>query len=282
MTPTGSTTAGGKRMKEKMKQPLHDHKLVWNPWIGCTKASPGCKNCLMYLQQTARHVSPSPQVIRRCTSTWDRPGKWQREAYRQNTARPAFVCGYSDFFLAEADGWRPEAWSIIRDCPNIFFLIQTKRTERILSHLPSDWGNGYGNVALGASVESKKYLSRIPQLRAVPSATLRYLDICPCLESMVPDLGEYLEGIGWVIVAGETGCGITDDWRPFDLQWARDIRDLCRKRNIPFRFGHTAGKARNPSHLLDGQVYHELPEIYPKDAVSPDEKQTGRRYAGGK
>ncbi len=67
--------------KHKSKR-LHDHELTWNPWIGCTKASTGCRNCLMYLRQTARHVDPGPEVIRRCTTTWDEPLEWQGEAER--------------------------------------------------------------------------------------------------------------------------------------------------------------------------------------------------------
>src|SRR5208282_5447438 len=119
--------------------------------------------------------------------------------------------------------------------------------------LPADWGNGYPNVALGTSVELKSHLDRIDRLRAVP-AMLRFIDLCPCLEDPTPELGDHLDGIGWVSVSGE--CN-TPDFRPFDLQWARNVRDLCALRGIPFKFGHTAGRERRPSSLLDGRVYRE-------------------------
>ncbi len=173
------------------------------------------------------------------------------------------MCPYSDFFIEEADAWRPEAWGIVRRTQNILWLIQTKRADRVARCLPPGWGEGYFNAALGVSVEDKAHLSRIPFLQAVPAA-LRYLDISPCLEDVCPDLGDYLEGIGLVIIAGETGCGLTDDWRPFNLQWARNVRDLCQRRSIPFRFGHAAGRPRCPSRLLDGQEWNGLPEIWPK------------------
>lgn len=50
-----------------------DH--TWNPWIGCLKVSPGCKQCYMYRDQKrygrdpmvgARHVAR--QMERRRTS----------------------------------------------------------------------------------------------------------------------------------------------------------------------------------------------------------------------
>jgi protein gp37 len=85
----------------------------------------------------------------------------------------------------------------------------------------------FENVWLGVSVEDRKYgLPRIEHLRRVPAA-VRFLSIEPLLE----DLGEIdLTGIGWVIVGGESGPGA----RPFDLAWARSIRDQCRAAGVPF------------------------------------------------
>ena len=64
-----------------------------------------------------------------------------------------------------------------------------------------------------------KYLGDIP-------ATVRGLSVEPLLEAVELDL----EGIGWVIVGGESGPLS----RPFDLAWARDIGDHCRQRDVPF------------------------------------------------
>lgn len=83
------------------------------------------------------------------------------------------------------------------------------------------------NVWLGVSVEDRKHgLPRIEHLRRTPAA-LRFLSIEPLLE----DLGELdLTGIDWVIVGGESGPGA----RPFDLAWARSIRDQCEAAGVPF------------------------------------------------
>ncbi|MCC5850576.1 MAG: DUF5131 family protein, partial [Verrucomicrobia bacterium] len=40
-----------------------------------------------------------------------------------------------------------------------------------------------------------------------------------------------LTGIDWLIVGGESG---NKDARPFDLAWARELRDLCREQGVAF------------------------------------------------
>ena len=50
--------------------------------------------------------------------------------------------------------WEP--WAIIKERSDIDFLILTKRIDRFLVSLPSDWGNGYDNVNIGCSVENQK------------------------------------------------------------------------------------------------------------------------------
>jgi protein gp37 len=61
----------------------------------------------------------------------------------------------SDFFHADADAWRPEAWNVTRDCDGLDWLILTKRPQHILNSLPSDWGPGYPNVWLGVTCEAR-------------------------------------------------------------------------------------------------------------------------------
>ena len=52
------------------------------------------------------------------------------------------TCFATDFFIPEADGWRKEVWSMIRQRRDIGFLILTKRIDRFLVSLPPDWGEG--------------------------------------------------------------------------------------------------------------------------------------------
>ena len=65
-------------------------------------------------------------------------------------------------------------------------------------------------------------------LRQTPAAC-RLLCLEPLLGA-IPELD--LDGIGWVIVAGETGPGA----RPMHPHWVRAIRDQCQAAGVPFWF----------------------------------------------
>src|SRR3990167_6423690 len=141
-------------------------KRTWNPWRGCTRVSPGCDHCYMFTAQEKRQRETgnfelwNPAKVQR-TGTWRDPLRWQKLAAAAGIIETVFTCSWSDWFHHEADSWRPDAWEIVRRCPNLHFQILTKRAERMARHLPSDWGHGYTNVWLGVSVESKKYLWRL-------------------------------------------------------------------------------------------------------------------------
>ena len=89
------------------------HDYSFNFWIGCRQCSEGCQNCYMFLQQKRRGIDPAN--VKLCTTTWDKPRRWQRKAANANVLKSVFACSYSDFFLPEADGWRDDAWTLIRD-----------------------------------------------------------------------------------------------------------------------------------------------------------------------
>jgi protein gp37 len=89
---------------------------------------------------------------------------------------------------------------------------------------------------------------------------LRWVDFSPTLEDLMPELADHIDGIGWVNAAGETGCNAVEP-RPFDLQWARNIRRLCEERGIPFYLSQTGGRKRYPERLLDGVTYNGIPPL---------------------
>lgn len=221
---------------------------TWNPWRGCTKISPGCKNCYMFTAQERYGTNPK-QVVR--TKTWGQPLKWQREAVIADRQEMVFTCSWSDWFHVDADGWRNEAWAVIKRCPNLQFQILTKRSERIAANLPADWGDGYQNVWLGVSVESDAYLWRLDHLRNVP-AVVRFISAEPLL-SPIPIVD--LRGIDWVIVGGESGPG----FRAMDKQWAIDIREQCRQAGVSFFFKQSAAPRTEMGIELDGQIIREFP-----------------------
>lgn len=216
---------------------------TWNPWMGCTKVSPGCDNCYMFREQ--RGYGNDPELVRRSKTRFNDPLKWI-------VPDLIFTCSWSDWFHAEADQWRAEAWEVIRRCPQHTFQILTKRPGRILRHLPGDWGDGWPNVWLGVSVETDEFLSRVRVLRNVP-ARLRFISAEPLLGPL-PSLD--LAGIGWVITGGESGPG----HRPINPEWVREIRDRCLAAGVPFHHKQWGGfRAKSNGKVLDGREWCEIP-----------------------
>lgn len=236
-----------------------DH--TWNPWRGCEKITPGCENCYMFTAQ--RRYGRDPAVVVR-TQTWDNPLKWYAEAEAAQKARFVFTCSWSDFFIEAADAWRQEAWDLIRSTPWLTYQILTKRPNNIADRLPADWGNGYPNAWLGVSVESKAYLWRLKAIAKIPAA-LRFASVEPLLEDVCPDINGYLDGIGWMIVGGESGPG----YRPMDTEWARRLRDLCGLRKLPFFFKQSAAPVTETGTDIDGVTYHDIPSPY-QPMIAPE------------
>jgi protein gp37 len=224
----------------------------WNPFVGCTKLSPGCKNCYMFRIET--DFGRNPKVVRR---TGDKifyaPLKWEEPDL-------ILTCSMSDWFHPDADQWRSEAWRIVRQTPHLIYRILTKRPERILGHLPEDWGpSGYENVWLAVSVELQQYVSRMDILRTIP-AKLRWVSAEPLLGPLNLDL----TGFKWVVAGGESD---REAPRPSDPQWFRDLRDQCARERKAFLFLSHGGskpcrcgcRSRWGCRKLDGQIYEQFP-----------------------
>jgi protein gp37 len=159
---------------------------TWNPWYGCHKVSAGCKFCYMFRDMP--HYGKDPNIVTRSRSTFDEPLRWAKNGKLAPGSR-IFTCSWSDWFIGEADPWRPQAWGIVHDTPQFTYLILTKRPERIAEHLPSDWGAGYPNVWLGVSTENQDAADeRIPLLLDTPAA-VHFLSCEPLLGPIVLDGG---------------------------------------------------------------------------------------------
>jgi len=144
-------------------------------------------------------------------------------------------------------------FSVMCDSPQHIFQVLTKRSER-LADVASNL-NFRSNIWIGVSVENQTYTSRIDHLRTVP-ASLRFLSIEPLLG---PINHLDLNGIGWVIVGGESGHGA----RAMDPSWVRQIRDYCVEANVAFFFKQWGGvKKSRAGRLLDGRTWDEMPRLH--------------------
>ena len=242
-----------------------DH--TFNPWLGCVKVSEGCRNCYAERYVTGRmgkDVWGPPETTQRhiTTSTWAAVKKWQRQAAAGATGvmglgNPilVFCASLSDIFESHPQLIEPRklVWAIIRRCPDLHFLLLTKRPENIRTMLPKDWGDGYDNVWLGTTVEDLRVAHRIEVLKEIP-ARVRFISYEPAIG---PLAGAMLDGIHWMIYGGESG----PDFRPDQKQWAREMREQCRREKIAFFYKQSCGLKTKTDPFLDGKTVHEFPKL---------------------
>jgi len=228
-----------------------DSKIEWtthtfNPWIGCTKVSPGCAHCYAEARMDHRfgQVKWGPSQPRRRTSAanWRLPVRWNKEAAGAAERPRVFCASLADVFDSEgpADA-RADLFALIEATPNLDWLLLTKRPENILAMVPESWRTAWPVHAwIGTTVEDQKRADeRIPHLLTIP-ARVRFLSCEPLLGAV--DLltaafigaGSFgaMEGIQWVIAGGESGT----DARPMHPAWARDLRDQCARAGVPYLF----------------------------------------------
>ena len=187
--------------------------FTWNPWQGCIKVSPGCKNCYMYREKNRYGQDPAV-VVRSKPATFNAPLKWKEPAR-------VFTCSWSDFFIKQADPWRDEAWDIIYRTPHLTYLILTKRPERIEAHLPANWDSPtYDHVWLGISAETQEWYDRRWSILSKVRASVRFVSAEPLLGPIRFGVGYYPD---WVIVGAETGTGA----RFTDIEWMRGLKREC-------------------------------------------------------
>lgn len=227
---------------------------TWNPVRGCTKISPGCAHCYAStFSERFRGVPGHPFEqgfdLRLVPEKLLEPLRWSRQ-------KRIFVNSMSDLFHDGISSAYIEAvLAVMVDTPWHTYQILTKRAERLseLSTTVLKPASTVEHIWWGVSVENKKHgLRRIDVLRD-SNVRNRFLSIEPLLE----DLGRIdLEGIGWVIVGGESGHGA----RPMSADWVRALRDQCSDAGIPFFFKQWGGvQKKRAGRLLDGRLHDEMP-----------------------
>lgn len=224
---------------------MHD---IWNPWHGCVKISEGCRHCYMFFLDRLRDGDGS--LIRR-TRNFDYPLSKRRDgAYKIQSGEMIRVCMTSDFFLAEADPWRLEAWDLIRQRPDVKFFLLTKRPERVGECLPPDWGDGWENVFFNVTCENQdRAYFRIPLLLDLPFKHKGVM-VAPFIGPV--EIAPYLASgqIEQVVCGGENYDGA----RPCNFDWVRSLSDQCKAADVRFTFIETG-----TVFIKDGRTYR-LPD----------------------
>lgn len=225
---------------------------TWNPVTGCTKISTGCQHC--YAETMARRLKAMGQPnyangfeVAIHPHVLNKPLSWKKP-------QMIFVNSMSDLFHKRVPSkFVLEIFSVMQSAHWHTFQILTKRSGRLLQMNKNlEWSS---NIWMGVTVETKRFVDRIDNLRATGAKT-KFLSLEPLLGPL-PDLN--LSGIDWVIVGGESGPGA----RPIQQEWVIDIRDQCRSTGVPFFFKQWGGvRKKAAGRMLEGQSWDELPASY--------------------
>jgi len=287
---------------------------TWNPVTGCTKVSPGCKNC--YAERMARRLAgrygypeqPHHFDMMLHPDKLDLPLRWRKP-------RMVFSCSMSDLFHKDIpDQFVVAAFQMMALSPHHTFQVLTKRPQRMMHYvaddsfareveaasiiyalrhdgilLPSEHFNTdrqirwpLPNVWLGVSVENQAAADeRIPLLLQTPAA-VRFVSCEPLLGAV--DLTYWLDydpevgarpALDWVICGGESGPGA----RPMHPDWARGLRDQCQQAGVPFFFKQWGAWAPYPNDGQFGPVPAQA-HWFGEQEGPPDMWRVGKKAAG--
>lgn len=287
-----------------------DH--TFNPWIGCEPVSEGCRNCYAaalnnrFKNGTAElrggRAVFNGTVRRTSASYWKQPLAWNRQhvcdscgefsnimaiagnlgkcpkCHADAMRQPRVFCASMADWLHEAvpDEWLADLLDLIRQTPNLDWLLLTKRPEnferRLVAAMESVVGNldleswiyawigqrknpvlverepkAPRNVWIGTTVEDQAAAdARIPALLKIPAA-VRFLSCEPLLGAV--DISTSLPDS--VRMDGRRNSDWSGDrfvdWviaggesgakaRPMHPDWARGLRDQCVAAGVPFFF----------------------------------------------
>lgn len=289
---------------------METSKISWtdstfNPWIGCTHVSPGCKLCYAESLMDTRYQrvkwGKGQPRDRTGAATWAEVKAWNKTPYGQTTIdgevirgtvkslhlrypaadiehvrRRVFCASLCDVFDPEAPAeWRKDLFDLIDACPNLNWLLLTKRPELIEPLLAEMSHDAYGEawdlthmpqIRIGTTIESQAQAYRLAVLSQIPAAG-RFISCEPLIGPLELPLDDLLHFPDWVIVGGESGHYL-QPVRPMNPEWARALRDQCNAYGITFHFKQWGNFAPGnpvwqPKHvipaLLDGVPHLNFP-----------------------
>lgn len=240
---------------------------TWNPVVGCSKVSEGCKNC--YAEKMAHRISRIEQAkmwkgkkLSELSTQYNRVmagNKWYGNTHfveaqltkpaSWKTPRVVFVCSMGDLFHETVSFETIDAvFSVMADCDRHIFIVLTKRPQRMFEFY--QWKAGQqripwqpsDNVWMGVTAENQQQADiRIPYLNNI-YASVKFVSIEPMLEAIrlnraLDNTLKWQHGglkncLSWVICGGESGHHA----RPVHPDWVRRLRDDCMYAGVPFFF----------------------------------------------
>ncbi len=260
-------------------------KIEWthhtdNLWWGCTEVHAGCDNC--YARVWAHRYNKDVWGARvprlAIKNVWSDLARQQRKAHAAGEVHRVFVGSMMDIFekpMPVVDHQGAPVKFLDHDCstgdlrdllfqqidagmyPNLLFLLLTKRPSNINKYIPEAWRlkGAPGNVMFGTSIvdqaTARKYILELGEVYGY-----KFLSVEPQLAriSFEDCLGDTLKWhagglkniVNWVIQGGESG----PNKRPFDVEWARAMRDECLAEGVPYFFKQVDKVQPIPADLM--------------------------------
>ncbi|MDD5358370.1 MAG: phage Gp37/Gp68 family protein [Candidatus Nanoarchaeia archaeon] len=229
---------------------------TWNPVVGCTKISEGCKNCyaermayrLMHMEMASCESNQTLKytyVIDVVNKGWN--GKTHliesalEKPFHWGKSRMIFVCSMGDLFHESVPfEWIDTVFKVMINNERHIFQILTKRPERMVEYFKTfkkDKDFPSQHIWFGVTTENQDQAEkRIPYLLQIP-AKVRFVSYEPALEEIDLECygisgcpSEFIHELDWVIAGFETGAGA----RPFKKEWIESLYQQCKAADVPF------------------------------------------------
>ncbi len=209
--------------------------VEWQPILGCSYASPGCRNCkaieLAPPGMKEEFVSHELLINSKEGLVWTGKLEFSNsrlvEPFAVKKPTAFQVNPHGDLFHENTPSdWIDRVFEVMEACSHHFFQVLTKRAVRMAEYVRSRYPGSQApaNLAFGVSAERQEEInSRTPLLLNIPCST-RYLTLYPLLERI--DLTPYLaDGLHQVLIGQEPE-------NPADPRWVKSLIEQCSKYNV--------------------------------------------------
>ena len=238
-------------------------EATWNPTSGCTKISPGCKNCYAETM-TKRLKSMGQQKYKKGFQYVEHPSDVELPLTWKKPKK-IFVNSMSDLFHEKSTfEFTGKCFSTMILADHHDYQILTKRPKRMAEFSElffKYFGHKIPNFMwMGVSIENNNYISRINDLRKVKCHT-RFISFEPLLGSV----GKVnLRGIDWAIIGGESG----PHYRPVEKIWIEEIIKQCQDQGVAVFFKQWGGfRPKAGGRTINRRKYGEYPEIKKRNSL---------------